>query len=234
MEYLFVYLGVWVGMAGPIGMLKQHDLRDWAQRQKRCHDYLLHGSSIWKDAWWQLNCDLKLQYPPKFTIEDRILKSRFYVFIEKTWLLQQLCIAIPLYLVGDLPWLLWGVCVRVVVSVGGHWLVGYFAHNSGQKTWKVKGAAVQGHNIKLAGLVSMGESWHNNHHAYPGSAMLGLHENEPDIGWWVLNALYNLGYVKNIKLPKDLPERTELELEVENDRETYRQKKELKPCKFVG
>ena len=37
MEYLFVYLGTLVGMAGPIGMIKQHDLRDWAQRQSRCH-----------------------------------------------------------------------------------------------------------------------------------------------------------------------------------------------------
>jgi len=64
MEYLFVYLGVLVGMAGPIGMLKQHDLRDWAQRQTHCHDYLLHGSSIFKDAWWQLNCELKLKHPP--------------------------------------------------------------------------------------------------------------------------------------------------------------------------
>ncbi len=232
MEYLFVYSGVWVGMAGPIGMLKQHDLRDWAQRQEKCHDYLLHGSSIWKDAWWQLNCDLELEYPPKFTIEDRILKSKFYVFIEKTWLFQQIFIAVPLYLIGGLPWLLWGICVRVIVSVGGHWLVGYFAHNNGQKTWTVNGAAVQGHNIKIAGLVSMGESWHNNHHAYPGSAMLGLHEDESDIGWWVLNALHNLGYVKNIKLPKDLPERSELVIEEKRDVE--RQKKELKPCKFVG
>jgi len=44
MEYLFVYLGVLVGMASPIGMMIQHDLRDWAQRQTQCHDYLLHGS----------------------------------------------------------------------------------------------------------------------------------------------------------------------------------------------
>lgn len=213
MEYKFVYLGVLVGMAGPIGMLKQHDLRDWAQRQTRCHDFLLHGSNLIKDGWWQLNCDLDLKHPPTFTIEDRVSKDTFYLFIEKYWLLQQLTIAIPLYLLGGLPWLVWGISVRVVISIGGHWLIGYFAHNQGQRTWVVKGAAVQGHNIRLAGFLSMGEAWHNNHHAYPGSAMLGLHKNEPDPGWWVLNALYNLGIVKNIKLPKDLPYRPELHIE---------------------
>jgi fatty-acid desaturase len=231
MEYLFVYLGVWVGMAGPIGMLKQHDLRDWAQRQSKCHDYLKHGSPVLKDAWWQLNCDLRLKYPPTFQIEERILKSKFYSFIEKTWLLQQLTIAMPLYVFGGLPWLVWGICVRVVVSIGGHWLIGYFAHNKGHKTWHVKGAAVQGHNIRLAGLVSMGESWHNNHHAYPGSALLGIHGDESDIGWFFLNALHNLGYVKNIKLPDDLPERPELVLDSSSNETRYR--KGLKQCRFV-
>lgn len=32
LEYFLVYLGVLVGMAGPIGMMRQHDMRDWAQR----------------------------------------------------------------------------------------------------------------------------------------------------------------------------------------------------------
>ncbi|WP_336620309.1 acyl-CoA desaturase [Pseudoalteromonas umbrosa] len=210
MEYLFVYLGVLVGMAGPIGMMIQHDLRDWAQRQKKCHDYLLHGSTIIKDAWWQLNCDLVLNHPPTFEIEDRVSKNRFYQLLEKSWMFQQLILAVPLYMYGGFAWLVWGISVRIVVSVGGHWLIGYFAHNQGDKTWEVEGAAVQGHNIRVAGFLSMGEAWHNNHHAYPGSAMLGLYNDEPDPGWWVLNALHNLGVVKNIKLPKQLPVRTEL------------------------
>ncbi|MDO3386372.1 acyl-CoA desaturase [Gilvimarinus sp. SDUM040013] len=216
MEYIFVYLGVLVGMAGPIGMMKQHDLRDWAQRQTKCHDFLLHGSNIIKDGWWQLNCDLELADPPEFTVEAEVLNNRFYLFLEKYWLMQQLTVALPLYVFGGLSWLVWGVCVRVVVSVGGHWLVGYFAHNHGQRTWRVEGAAVQGHNIRIVGLLSMGEAWHNNHHAYPGSAMLGLYKDEPDPGWWVLNALLNLGLVNNIKLPKDLPSRGELVAEDKN------------------
>jgi len=207
---------VLVGMAGPIGMLKQHDLRDWAQRQTKCHDFLLHGSTILKDGWWQLNCDLRLDHPPIFNIESSITNSRFFRYIESTWLLHQLALALPLYWLGGTGWLIWGVSVRVVISIGGHWLVGYFAHNRGERTWKVEGAAVQGHNIRLAGFLSMGEAWHNNHHAYPGSAMLGLYKDEPDPGWWVLNALHNLGIVKNIRLPEQIPARTELVLEASN------------------
>ncbi|ESP94379.1 acyl-CoA desaturase [Pseudoalteromonas luteoviolacea] len=232
MEYTFVYLGVLVGMAGPIGMLKQHDLRDWAQRQNRCHDFLLHGSKILKDGWWQLNCDLKLDHPPTFNIESRVLASRFYQFMESSWLCQQLVLAMPLYWLGGLSWVLYGVSLRVVISVGGHWLVGYFAHNQGERTWKVEGAAVQGHNIRLAGFLSMGEAWHNNHHAFPGSAMLGLYKDEPDPGWWVLNALSNLGIVTDIKLPEHLPQRSELI--AENSAKDERQKRVPEKCEIAN
>jgi len=55
LEYLLVYLGVQVGLAGPLGLLRQHELRDYAQRLPDCHDYLRHGRSPLVDAWWQLN-----------------------------------------------------------------------------------------------------------------------------------------------------------------------------------
>ncbi len=57
----------------------------------------------------------------------------------------------------------------------------------------------------------MGECWHNNHHAYPGSARLGLHDGEWDPGWWVLMGLQRAGLVWNLRLPLDLPRRPELD-----------------------
>jgi fatty-acid desaturase len=40
LEYFSVYLGVLVGLAGPMGMMYTHDIRDWAQRQKN-HTHIL-------------------------------------------------------------------------------------------------------------------------------------------------------------------------------------------------
>jgi stearoyl-CoA desaturase (delta-9 desaturase) len=105
----------------------------------------------------------------------------------------------------------WGVCARVTAGVFGHWLIGYFAHNHGQRHYEVRDAAVQGHNIRFASLLTMGECWHNNHHAYPGSARLGLHPGEWDPGWWMLLGLQKLGIAWDLRLPEDLPERSELE-----------------------
>lgn len=210
LEYVLVYLGVQVGLAGPLGLLRQHELRDYAQRLKDCHPYLRHGGGFLKDAWWQLHCDLGLANPPTVAIEPSIANDRFYVFLERTWMAQQLPIALLFYLWGGWAFVVWGVCARVTAGVFGHWLIGYFAHNHGHTHFHVQGAAVQGKNIRLTSLLTMGECWHNNHHAYPGSAKLGLHAGEWDPGWWMLKTLERVGLVRNMRLPEDLPHRPEL------------------------
>lgn len=210
LEYLLVYLGVQVGLSGPLGLLRQHELRDYAQRLPDCHDYLRHGRSFWQDAWWQLHCELHLDRSPAIHIEDRILNDRFYRFLERTWMAQQLPWAIAFFLWGGWGFVFWGVCARITAGVFGHWLIGYFAHNHGQMHVAVDGAAVQGRNIRLTSLLTMGECWHNNHHAFPGSARLGLSPGEWDPGWWALVLLNKCGLAWDLRTPSDLPRRPEL------------------------
>jgi stearoyl-CoA desaturase (delta-9 desaturase) len=210
LERLLVYLGVQVGLAGPLGLLRQHELRDYAQRLDDCHDYLRHGRSFWKDAWWQIHCALDLERPPRIHIEERIATDRFYVMLERTWMLQQLPLAFGFYLWGGWSFVFWGVCARITAGIAGHWLIGYFAHNHGGMHFEVRGAAVQGRNIALTSLLTMGECWHNNHHAFPGSARLGLFPGEWDPGWWALVLLQRCGLVWGIRLPHHLAARREL------------------------
>jgi fatty-acid desaturase len=210
LERLFVYLGTLVGMAGPYGMIRQHDIRDWAQRKPQCHAYLAHRSGIVRDAFWQLHCELVLAHPPRLIMERRVAQDRFYQLIERTWMVQQLPWAGLFLILGGLPWLVWGIAVRVAISVTGHWLVGYFAHNRGPRSWHIEGAGVQGYNVRYCGLITMGEAWHNNHHAFPASARLGLRPGETDPGWWVLVLLSRLGLVWNLKTPDTLPPRPNL------------------------
>ena len=210
LERSFVYLGTLVGMAGPFGMIRQHDMRDWAQRKPTCHPYLAHRAALIRDAYWQLHCELKLAHPPELHMERRVSADPFYRFLERTWMAQQMPWAVLFFALGGWSWLVWGIAVRVAASVTGHWLVGYFAHNWGRRSWHVHDAGVQGYNVAYCGLISMGEAWHNNHHAFPGSARLGLKPGETDPGWWVLLALAKIGLVWGIKTPELLPNRANL------------------------
>lgn len=210
-EYVMVYLGTLVGLGGPFTMMFTHDMRDWAQRKPECHSFLSHQSGIMKDYWWQLHCKLHLERPPQFNFPDAIKQDRFYQFLNNTAMLQQLPVALILFYFGGWGFVAWGICGRVTISIFGHWLVGYFAHNDGARDWHLDGASVQGYNVQHLGLLTFGECWHNNHHAFPGSAKLGLNADQFDPGWIVLNVLKNLGLASNLRTPDDLPARSNLE-----------------------
>lgn len=209
LERTLVYLGVLVGIAGPFRIIYLHDIRDWSQRHPCCHAFFRHSEKWWIDFWQQLHCEVRLAHPPRFTIEPRVRDDRFYRWLEATWRWQQLPLALALYALGDWSWVVWGVGVRLFVSLTGHWLVGYLAHNRGARHWHIEGAAVQGYNVPGFALLTMGESWHNNHHAFPESARLGVGRGEWDPGWAALRLLERAGLVWNLATPATLPERRE-------------------------
>ena len=210
LERALVYLGTLVGLGGPLTMMWTHDLRDWAQRQRRCHDYFAHRRPILQDAFWQMHCHIELERPPAFEPGRCVGGDRFYRFLEHTHMLQQLPWALLFLALGGIGWVLFGISARVAVSVTGHWLIGYFAHNRGGQHWRVEGAAVQGFDVDYCGLITFGECWHNNHHAFPGSAKLGICERQTDPGWWLILLLERIGWATDIKTPNSLPARPEL------------------------
>lgn len=206
LERGLAWFGTSVGMSGPFWMIRTHDLRDWAQRQPACHDYLAHRRPMLIDAWWQIHCRLELDRPPAFDL-GRIGRDRFYRFLERTWMGQQIPIALILFMLGGWGWVVWGVCARVFASVTGHWFIGHLAHRRGPQSWLVDGAGVQAHDVPWAAIPTMGEAWHNNHHAFPGSARIGLHPGQSDWGFLFIRLLERLGLAWDVRTPETLPPR---------------------------
>ena len=207
LERLMVYAGTLVGMQGPFWVVKSHDIRDWAQRQPDCHPFLKHGGGFLMDGWWNLHCTLHLAKQPAFDPGPGIGDDPFYSFLQKTWMLQQLPLALLLYAIGGIPWVVWGICVRVTVGVSMHWFVGYLCHTHGPQSWLVDKGAVQAHDVPWAALLSMGESWHNNHHAFPASARHGLYPGQIDPGFAFVRLLERAGLAWNVRTPANLPRR---------------------------
>jgi stearoyl-CoA desaturase (delta-9 desaturase) len=55
-------------------------------------------------------------------------------------------------------------------------------------------------NLGLA-LMTMGEGWHNNHHAFPSSARQGFKWWELDATYYILTLLARVGLVRDLKAP---------------------------------
>lgn len=211
-ERLLIYAGVLVGLSGPYGIIRIHDTRDWAQRQAACHDFFAHRRSLLRDLTWNLFYRFEFEKPPVITVEPNLADDPWYRFMERTWRLHQLVLAGLFYWIGGLPWVVWGVCLRVIVSTAGHWTVTYFCHNPGSQRWRVKGAAVQASNLPGLGLITYGECWHNNHHAFPESARIGLERGQWDPGWWLIRGMERAGLVRDVGTPRPGSSREDLEL----------------------
>jgi stearoyl-CoA desaturase (delta-9 desaturase) len=104
---------------------------------------------------------------------------------------------------GALTALLWGGAIRIFLL---HHVT--FSINSICHFWGRRHFATTDHsrNVWLLSLISFGESWHNNHHAFPTSAFHGMRRFEAalDPGGWVITGLEKLGLAwKVVRIPRE-------------------------------
>lgn len=211
LKRFLIFIGVLVGMGGPSNIIRVHDMRDWAQRLPNCHPYFSHTQSYLKDIIWQLFCRFEFDRSPDLIIESELTDDPYIRAFDKSWWVIQLLFALILFAAGGVSWVLWGCCLRVFTSIAGHWTVTYFCHNPGPAKWHVKNAGVQASNLRFGGFITHGECWHNNHHAFPESAQIGLEENQLDPAWSVIQFLEKLGLARKVGRPRPLAQQDDLE-----------------------
>ena len=99
-------------------------------------------------------------------------------------------------LAGALTGLLWGGLVRVFLLHHVTWSINSVCHFFGRRRFATPDKST---NVFWLALLSFGESWHHNHHAFPTSASHGLRWWEIDVSAWVIRALERLGLVWDVK-----------------------------------
>jgi stearoyl-CoA desaturase (delta-9 desaturase) len=92
--------------------------------------------------------------------------------------------------------MLWGGLIRMFVSFHATCSVNSLTHVFGRRPFAVPGDST---NLTVVALATFGEGWHNNHHAFPFSARIGLRWFEPDVGFAVIRALEVLGLAWDVK-----------------------------------
>ena len=127
-----------------------------------------------------------------------VLADPFYAFLDRYFMLLCLPTAVLLYLLGGWPWVVWGGFVRVAAVFHATWLVNSAAHRYGYRSFSTGDLST---NCWWVALLTFGEGWHNNHHAFPRSARHGLRWWELDLSWLALAGLERLGLVEDVRLP---------------------------------
>ena len=99
---------------------------------------------------------------------------------------------------GFVSGLLWGGLVRSCLMQHVTWSVNSVCHIWGGRPFK--NADYSTNNFPVA-IVSLGEGWHNNHHAFPTSARHGLRWWQFDASWLVIQAMKLTGLAWNVRVP---------------------------------
>ncbi len=195
MDYFFAICGASTLEGGPIFWVATHRIH----HQKSDQDGDPHSprdGAWWAHVGWILlgeakhnNTRMMSKYAPD------LAKDPFYVWLNNYHWVPVLALAAVLYLMGGLPFVLWGICLRIVVGLHATWLVNSATHMWGARRFDTRDDS---RNNWWVALLTFGEGWHNNHHAYPTSARHGLAWYEIDFSWMTLKLLKFLGIAKSV------------------------------------
>jgi len=125
-----------------------------------------------------------------------LAKDKFHVWITKYHYAPMIVLGLALLAAGGLPWLVWGIFLRTVVGLHATWLVNSATHLWGSRRFATRDSST---NNWVVALLTFGEGWHNNHHAYPTSARHGLKWYEVDVNWYGIQALKLLGLARQVQ-----------------------------------
>jgi sn-2 palmitoyl-lipid 9-desaturase len=199
LEYAIATIGAFALQGGPIFWVAGH-------RQHHLHteDVELDPYSARRGFWWSHM--LWLIYPQngffdyntykKFAPD--LAKDPYYRWLNKYFLLLQIPVGLLLYVLGGWSFVIYGVFLRAVLLWHSTWLINSASHVWGDRSFEVEDNS---RNLWWAALLTYGEGWHNNHHAYPNVAKAGWKWWQIDPTWWIIKGLKNVGLARKVVMP---------------------------------
>ncbi len=200
MEYVMTAIGCSASEGGAIGWVSDH-------RRHHAHsddEHDAHSPSRglgWAHMLWWMTPDITADHTPEYYARwsPDLNADPAHVWLDKYHFLFPVALGASLYAIGGMPWLVWGCFVRSVFVLHTTWLVNSATHVWGYRTHQTRDTST---NLWWVALLTYGEGWHNNHHAYQTSARHGMRWWEIDMTYIALRLMSMVGLVHSLKLPK--------------------------------
>lgn len=97
---------------------------------------------------------------------------------------------------GGLQTMVWAGLIRIFLFQHSTWAINSVCHMFGRRTYRTSDHS---RNNWILALPSFGEAWHNNHHAFPGSAVHGVDRRQIDISAMTITLLEKLHLAWDVK-----------------------------------
>ncbi len=202
LEYGLTYCGVLALQNGPVKWVATHRVHHaFADRPQDPHSP--NRGFWWAHMLWLFPFDELLDCPEQFQkYVPELVRDPVHRFLERTADLQTVIVGVLLVLCGGLPWLVWGLFLRIAFVYHITWLVNSAGHLWGYQSYRTNEGS---RNNWWVALLSYGEGWHNNHHAYAYSAAHGLRWWELDVTYLVIRTLALFHMAWKVQVPHGGP-----------------------------
>lgn len=130
-------------------------------------------------------------------------------WLQRFEILPAFILAIACLAIAGWPGLIVGFFWSTVLVYHSTFMINSLAHVRGSRRY-VTGD--DSRNNPLLAFLTMGEGWHNNHHACPSSARQGFRWWEVDMTYYLLRLLALVGIVRDLKAPPERVLRNEQQL----------------------
>ena len=124
--------------------------------------------------------------------------DRAEAWVSDTFMLWVLVGYVAPLVIGGWEGLIWGGLFRQFAMSNVTFAVNSVCHRWGSRPFRTND---ESRNNWIVAILSLGEGWHNNHHAFPSSAFHGLRRREFDLSGQVIRCLEATRMAWNVKRP---------------------------------
>jgi len=164
--------------------------------------------ALWKGMWHaHMGWLFDEEQTPQHKYAPDLMKDRDLVRISRQfWLWTLVSLAIPAVVGGlvSMSWqgaataFFWGSLVRVGLLHHVTWSINSICHTIGERPFTSRDKSA---NVWWLAIPSMGESWHNLHHADPTCARHGVDRGQLDSSARIIWLLEKAGWVSDVRWP---------------------------------
>ncbi|QDV11043.1 Fatty acid desaturase [Rosistilla oblonga] len=199
-KYMFAVIGSLAGEGSPLDWVADHR-KHHAESDQPGDPHSPNDGAWWSHMFWLAysthDGDREAYF--KRWIPD-LAADRGMRFIEKMFLPLNFALGVALavggYLYGGsemaISMVVWGMFLRLVFVLHSTWLVNSASHMWGYRNYETTDKS---RNNWWVALVTYGEGWHNNHHAYPRMAKHGHKWWEIDLTYMAIRAMQKVGLI---------------------------------------
>ena len=200
LEYVITGFGCLASEGGPISWVADHR-RHHAHSDEEDDTHSPNRGFGWAHMFWWMTPDITSRHTPDYLKRwaPDLCKDPVMRVFNSIHFLFPLMYAWILYSLGGMSWLVWGFFVGTVSLLHSTWLVNSATHVWGYRNYETRDRST---NLWWVALLTYGEGWHNNHHAFQTSARHGIRRWEIDPTYLTIRFFEAFGIFHSIKHPK--------------------------------